>query len=100
MMVADPEVADRVRLMFEMYADPGTSFVDITRYFAEEGISFDGKELQRATLSLAVCCTLLRDDLLNLVIKWLAHKELAVFYSWKNFRNVTLCASSKRSKIS
>lgn len=51
MMVADPEAADRVRLMFEMYADPDNSFGDIARYFAEQGISFDGKELQRGTLS-------------------------------------------------
>lgn len=51
MMVKDPEAADRVRLMFEMYADPDTSFGDITRHFAQQGISFDGKELQRATLS-------------------------------------------------
>jgi len=35
MMVADPEAADRVRLMYEMYADPDTSFGDITRYFAQ-----------------------------------------------------------------
>lgn len=52
MMVADEETADHVRLMFEMYADPDTSFGDITRYFAEQGISFDGNELQRGTLSL------------------------------------------------
>jgi len=52
MMVIDPEAADRVRLMFEMYADPDTSFGDIARYFAEKGIAFDGRELQRATLSM------------------------------------------------
>lgn len=51
MMVEDKEAADRVRLMFEMYAQPQTSFGDITRYFSENGIDFDGKELQRATLS-------------------------------------------------
>ena len=28
-----PVVADHVRLMFEMYAEPETSFGDITRYF-------------------------------------------------------------------
>ena len=37
-MVADPVAADHVRLMFEMYAEPETSFGDITRYFEEQGI--------------------------------------------------------------
>jgi hypothetical protein len=50
-MVTDPEAADHVRLMFEMYATPGTSFGDITRYFVEQGISVGGKELQRVTLA-------------------------------------------------
>jgi len=51
MMVADPEAAERVKLMFEMYAEPEISFGDIARHFAQQGIDFDGKELQRATLS-------------------------------------------------
>ncbi|MCL2284954.1 MAG: recombinase family protein [Firmicutes bacterium] len=51
MMVADPEAAERVKLMFEMYAEPDISFGDITRHFAEQGIDFDGNELQRPTLS-------------------------------------------------
>ena len=38
MMVADPIAADHVRLMFEMYAEPETSFGDITRYFEEQNI--------------------------------------------------------------
>ena len=38
-MVADPVAADHVRLMFEMYAEPETSFGDITRYF-EEPVSY------------------------------------------------------------
>ena len=37
-MVADPIAADHVRLMFEMYAEPETSFGDITRYFEEQGM--------------------------------------------------------------
>ena len=37
MMVADPIAASHVRLMFEMYAEPETSFGDITRYFEERG---------------------------------------------------------------
>lgn len=36
--------------MFEMYANPDTSFGDITRYFAQQGISFNSKGLQRTTL--------------------------------------------------
>jgi len=51
MMVADPQSADQVRLMFEMYAEPQTSFGDIARYFVEQDISFNGKEIQRASLS-------------------------------------------------
>ena len=50
-MVADPVAADHVRLMFEMYAQPTTSYGDITRYFAEQGILFHGKELIRPTLA-------------------------------------------------
>ena len=33
-----------------MYADPATSYGDITRYFAEQGILFYGKELIRPPL--------------------------------------------------
>ena len=51
MMKAEPEAAERVKLMFEMYAEPGTSFGDIARHFTEQGIDFDGKDLQRPTLS-------------------------------------------------
>jgi len=51
MMVADTEAAERIKLMFDMYAQPDISFGDITRHFAEQGIDFDGKELQRCTLS-------------------------------------------------
>lgn len=51
MLVSDPEAAKRVKLMFEMYAEPQTSFGDIARHFAAQGISFNGGELQRATLS-------------------------------------------------
>jgi len=51
MMVAEPEAAERVKLMFDMYAQPDISFGDIARHFAEQGIDFDGKELSRCTLS-------------------------------------------------
>ena len=44
-MVADPVAADHVRLMFEMYAEPETSFGDITRYYLDnwDSIDFDDK---------------------------------------------------------
>ena len=51
MMVADPIAANHVRLMFEMYAEPETSFGDITRYFEERGIKVYGKSLTRSYLS-------------------------------------------------
>ena len=46
-LVINPEEAANIRLMFEMYTDPETSYGDITRYFAEQGILFYGKELIR-----------------------------------------------------
>ena len=52
MMVADPVAANHVRLMFEMYAEPETSFGDITRYFEEQGIKVYGKSLTRPFLPL------------------------------------------------
>ncbi len=51
MMVPDPAAADHVRLMFEMYAEPGTSFGDISRYFEENDIKVYGKSLFRPFLS-------------------------------------------------
>ena len=50
MMVADPEAAECVRLMFEMYAEPQTSFGDIARYFAGDG-GENGRDFSRVTLS-------------------------------------------------
>ncbi len=52
-MVADPVAADHVRLMFEMYAEPETSFGDITRYFEEHDIKIYGKSMFRTFLSPA-----------------------------------------------
>ena len=49
MMKPDPETADIAKLMFEMYSQPATSFGDIARYFADEGILIYDKEM---TLSL------------------------------------------------
>ncbi|MCL2843408.1 MAG: recombinase family protein [Oscillospiraceae bacterium] len=50
-LVADPETAAHVKLMFEMYAQSGISFGDIARYFVEHGILFNGKPLQRTAVS-------------------------------------------------
>ena len=50
-LVVSPDEAANIRLMFEMYAQPTTSYGDITRYFAEQGILFHGKELIRPTLA-------------------------------------------------
>ena len=47
----DTEAAERVKLMFEMYAEPETSFGDIARYFSGEGIGSDGKEFSRNMIS-------------------------------------------------
>jgi DNA invertase Pin-like site-specific DNA recombinase len=51
MLIPDPEAADHVRLMYEMYADPQTLMGDVVRYFIDRGITFNGKEMQRASLS-------------------------------------------------
>lgn len=50
-LVANPEEAEHIRFIFEMYADPKTSYGDITRHFAQQGILFYGKELIRPTLA-------------------------------------------------
>ena len=50
-LVVNPDEAANIRLMFEMYAQPTTSYGDITRYFAGQGILFNGKELIRPTLA-------------------------------------------------
>ena len=50
-LVVNPDEAANIRLIFEMYAQPTTSYGDITRYFAEQGILFYGKELIRPTLA-------------------------------------------------
>ena len=51
MMIPDPDTANIARLMFEMYAEPSTSFGDIARYFAENNILIYGKELKRGFIS-------------------------------------------------
>jgi DNA invertase Pin-like site-specific DNA recombinase len=50
-LVADPETANHVRLMFEMYAQPNVSIGDITRHFTKQDMYVEGKTLYRATLA-------------------------------------------------
>jgi len=45
----DPETTKRVQAMFNMYADPSTSFGDIVRYLCNDGTN--GKEFSRVSLS-------------------------------------------------
>ena len=45
----DPETANRVKMMFNMYADPPTSFGDIVRYLCDDGTN--GKEFSRVSLA-------------------------------------------------
>ena len=66
-MVADPVAADHVRLMFEMYAEPETSFGDITRYFEEQGIKIYEKSMVRSFLSPAFTEPCLRTGRLGTV---------------------------------
>lgn len=50
-LVVEPEEAAVVQEIFRMYAEPKTSYGDITRYFAKKGVLFYGKELIRAMLA-------------------------------------------------
>ena len=50
-LVASPEEAERIQLMFEMYAQPETSYGDIVRYFSEHDI----KDFSRVALSVILC---------------------------------------------
>ena len=48
---ADPETAEHIKLMFEIYAQPNTSFGDILRHFNDKGITTEGIELTRSQIS-------------------------------------------------
>lgn len=50
-LVEEPQEAEIVREIFEMYEKPDTSYGDITRYYAEKGVQFYGKELIRPMLA-------------------------------------------------
>jgi DNA invertase Pin-like site-specific DNA recombinase len=50
-LVADPETADTVRLIFNMYAEPQTSFGDIARHLAKHNILIRGKVICRTNIA-------------------------------------------------
>ena len=50
-LIADPEEASHVRDIFEMYAEPGTSYGDIVRDLAERGI----RDITRPSLAGMLC---------------------------------------------
>jgi DNA invertase Pin-like site-specific DNA recombinase len=49
--VADPETADNVRLMFELYSEPSKSLTEVVRHCADNGILYHGKPVFTSTLS-------------------------------------------------
>ena len=50
-LVADRQMADHVRLMFEMYAKTDTTLGEIARYFVEKGIKFGGGHIERRIIT-------------------------------------------------
>ena len=50
-MTADPETADHIKLMYEIYAQPNTSLGDIRRYFEQRGIDVTGIEFDKSQIS-------------------------------------------------
>jgi DNA invertase Pin-like site-specific DNA recombinase len=50
-LTTDPEAVKRVKLLFEMYAQPHTSIGDIARYLTDQGITIGDGGLTRGTLS-------------------------------------------------
>jgi len=50
-LVANPDEAEHIKLIYQMYAQPETSYGDITRYFTGKEILFHGKELSRPQLA-------------------------------------------------
>jgi len=51
MLASDPEAAERIKLMYEMYADPQNSLGDIIKHFTGMGWDFGNKKLERMNLS-------------------------------------------------
>ena len=50
-LVANPDTADNVRLMYEMYSQPNISLTQVAHYFSENGISVWDKPLFTSTLT-------------------------------------------------
>ena len=50
-LVVEPEAAEQVKMMYDMYADPQTSLGDIARYFEKKGIETDGIKLYRSAIT-------------------------------------------------
>lgn len=50
-LIEEPQEAKIIKEIFKMYEKPDTSYGDITRYYAEKGILFYGKELIRSMLA-------------------------------------------------
>ena len=50
-LIEEPQEGWIVREIFEMYGEPDTSYGDITRYYAREGVQFYGKDLIRPMLA-------------------------------------------------
>jgi len=50
-LIADPDKADNVCLMYEMYSQPNTSLTEVTHYFVENNILVHNKPLFTSTLS-------------------------------------------------
>lgn len=50
-LVPIPEEAEQVKLMFEMYAEPNTSYGDIARYFVENGL----RTFRRTAIAKILC---------------------------------------------
>jgi DNA invertase Pin-like site-specific DNA recombinase len=50
-LIIEKEEAERIKLIFEMYAQPHISYGDITRYFAKQGILFYEKSLIRTAVA-------------------------------------------------
>jgi len=49
--VINPEEAEQVKLIYAMYAKPGTSYGDIIRHFKENGLFKNGKPWERTRLA-------------------------------------------------
>ena len=51
MYKTDPEEAEQIKLMYKLYSEPQTSYGDIVKYFAQNGILKNGKQWGRTRLT-------------------------------------------------